>query len=189
MIAHHLATHSFATAADRVDQMMHFVAAIRAAADGLVFIANHAVHAAARPAAESALGLLLVWLLIKLRIPGRFLARRSQIKVVRIDPPAESAFRPEAFPDRFGGPEDARVFCMRFFPWYNDEHRHSGVGFHTPADVHYGRAPVLREQRAGVLTAAYTIHPERFVRKPPEPPRLPVATWINKPQEEVTTAQ
>ena len=97
-------------------------------------------------------------------------------------------YRPE-FPDRFGGPEDARVFCTRFFPWYNDEHRHSGIGYHTPADVHYGRAGVLREQRAEVLTAAYATHPERFVRKPPQPPRLPVAAWINKPQEEVTTAQ
>jgi putative transposase len=56
-------------------------------------------------------------------------------------------YRPE-FPDRFGGPEDARVFCT-----------------------------------------AYATHPERFVRKPPQPPRLPVAAWINKPQEEVTTAQ
>jgi putative transposase len=97
-------------------------------------------------------------------------------------------YRPE-FPDRFGGPEDARVFCTRFFPWYNDEHRHSGIGYHTPADVHYGRAGVLREQRAEVLTAAYATHPERFVRKPPQPPRLPVAAWINKPQEDVTTAQ
>ena len=97
MTAHHLATHSFATATDRVDQIMHVVAAIRAAADGLLFIATNAVHVAARPAAESALGLLLVWLLIKLRVPGRLLARRGQIKVVRIDPPAESAFRPEAW--------------------------------------------------------------------------------------------
>src|SRR6266536_6283009 len=97
-------------------------------------------------------------------------------------------YRPE-FPDRFGGPEDARAFCTRFFPWYNDDHRHSGIAYHTPADVHYGRAIALREQRAKVLTAAYAIHPERFVRKPPEPPRLPVAAWINQPLEEVTTTQ
>ena len=31
-------------------------------------------------------------------------------------------YRPE-FPDRFGSIEDARVFCQRFFPWYNHEHR------------------------------------------------------------------
>jgi len=97
-------------------------------------------------------------------------------------------YRPE-FPDRFGGPEDARAFCTRFFPWYNDDHRHSGIGYHAPADVHYGRAVALREQRAQVLIAAYAIHPERFVNKHPTPPALPVAAWINKPVEEVTTAQ
>jgi hypothetical protein len=39
--------------------------------------------------------------------------------------------RPE-FPDRFGCLEDAHAFCTRFFGWYNQEHRHSGIGFHTP---------------------------------------------------------
>ncbi|WP_351237679.1 type I-E CRISPR-associated protein Cas7/Cse4/CasC, partial [Streptomyces sp. NPDC002133] len=27
----------------------------------------------------------------------------------------------------------------------------------------------------------YAKHPERFVRKPPEPPKVPAAAWINKP--------
>jgi putative transposase len=87
------------------------------------------------------------------------------------------------FPDRFGSYEDALAFCRWFFGWYNDEHRHSGVGFHTPADVHYGRAELVRAQRARVLDAAYAAHPERFVRKPPAPPELPTAAWINKPEE------
>ena len=37
------------------------------------------------------------------------------------------------FPDRFGSLADARAFCDRFFPAYNHEHRHSGIGMHTPA--------------------------------------------------------
>jgi transposase len=78
-------------------------------------------------------------------------------------------YRPE-FPDRFGSPADARGFCQRFFPWYNDDHRHSALGYHTPADVHYGRAEIVRAGRFDVLTAAYAAHPERFVRKLPEPP-------------------
>jgi Integrase core domain len=103
------------------------------------------------------------------------------------NPYSESQFktlkhRPE-FPDRFGCLEDAHAFCGRFFRWYNDEHRHSGIGFHTPADVHYGRAELVRAQRATVLDAAYAAHPERFVRKPPAPPELPTAAWINKPEE------
>ena len=88
------------------------------------------------------------------------------------------------FPARFGSFEDATAFCGRFFGWYNDFHRHSGIGFHTPADVHYGRAEGVRALRAEVLGAAYAAHPERFVRKPPTPPELPGPAWINKPEED-----
>jgi putative transposase len=95
-------------------------------------------------------------------------------------------YRPE-FPERFGCFQDAHAFCSRFFRWYNDEHRHSGIGFHTPADVHYGRAAAVRDKRALVLDAAYAEHPERFVRKPPEPPALPAAVWINEPKEDPAT--
>ena len=51
----------------------------------------------------------------------------------------------------------------------------------SPADVHFGRAGAIRAARAEVLTAAYGAHPERFVRNHPEPPALPEAVWINKP--------
>lgn len=97
-------------------------------------------------------------------------------------------YRPE-FPERFGSYEDAHAYCTWFFGWYNDEHRHSGIGFHTPADVHYGRAELVHAQRGDVLTAAYAAHPERFVRRPPTPPALPTAVWINEPKEDTTTTQ
>ena len=93
-------------------------------------------------------------------------------------------YRPD-FPRQFGSLEDARSFCQQFFAWYNGVHRHSGIGFHTPADVHYGRALGRRTFRAQVLATAYAAHPNRFVRKPPEPPRLPGAAWINRPTQEV----
>lgn len=95
-------------------------------------------------------------------------------------------YRPD-FPRNFGSFEDAHAHCSRFFTWYNDDHRHSGIGFHTPADVHYGRAETIREQRGQVLDAAYAAHPERFVRKAPEPPALPTVAWINEPKEETPT--
>ena len=112
----------------------------------------------------------------------------SRPHVSNDNPYSESQFktlkyRPE-FPDRFGSFEDAHAFCSRFFSWYNDEHRHSGIGFHTPADVHYGRAEAIQTRRAEVLDAAYQAHPERFVRKPPTPPPLPQTAWINKPEED-----
>jgi Transposase and inactivated derivatives len=97
-------------------------------------------------------------------------------------------YRPD-FPERFGSYQDAHAFCGRFFAWYNDDHRHSGIGFHTPADVHYGRAELVRARRAEVLANAYAEHPERFVRKAPEPPALPTAVWINEPKEDCATTQ
>jgi putative transposase len=96
-------------------------------------------------------------------------------------------YRPE-FPDRFGSIEDGRAFCKRFFRWYNHEHRHSGIGFHTPADMLFGRAGVAQLERARVLLAAYAAHPERFVRQAPVPPSLPGPAWINTPTE-VSLAQ
>lgn len=91
-------------------------------------------------------------------------------------------YRPD-FPGRFDSIEAARLHCRKFFAWYNDEHRHAGLGLHTPADVHYGTAEAIRDKRAGVLATAYTAHSERFVRKLPEPPKLPASSWINRPDE------
>jgi putative transposase len=90
-------------------------------------------------------------------------------------------YRPE-FPDRFGALEDARAFGHVFFPWYNDDHRHSGLGLLTPAMVHFGDAPIVLARRQTVLDAAYAAHPERFVRHAPVPLPLPAAVWINKPR-------
>lgn len=89
-------------------------------------------------------------------------------------------YRPD-FPARFASIEAARLHCQRFFAWYNDEHRHTGLGLHVPADVHYGTANAVRDKRAGVLSTAFVTHPERFVRKPPEPPQIPTGSWINPP--------
>ncbi len=62
-------------------------------------------------------------------------------------------YRP-GFPARFGSIEDARAFCQRFFPWYNTEHRHSGIGLMTPAIVHAGLAPEVQGARAITLSQA-----------------------------------
>jgi putative transposase len=97
-------------------------------------------------------------------------------------------YRP-GFPRRFGSIEAARAHCQHFFGWYNNQHRHGGLGLHTAADIHYGRAAAVQAGRAHVLTSAYHAHPERFVRKPPAPPDLPGTTWINPPMEKEANAQ
>ena len=111
----------------------------------------------------------------------------SRPQVSNDNPFSESQFktmkyRPE-FPDRFGSIEDGRAFGHIFFPWYNDEHHHSGLGFLTPAVVHYGQADGVREKRKQVLAAAYAAHPERFVKGTPQPAELPSAVWINPPEK------
>ncbi|MBB5159297.1 IS3 family transposase [Saccharopolyspora phatthalungensis] len=87
------------------------------------------------------------------------------------------------FPGRFGSLEDARAFCDGFFLGYNHEHRHSGIGLHTPASVHFGTAEQIRTQRQTTLDRAHAAHPERFTRRP-NPPALPQTAWINQPTED-----
>lgn len=90
-------------------------------------------------------------------------------------------YRPD-YPERFGCAVDAQAWSRSFFAWYNHEHHHSALGLLTPADVHFGRAEQVRQERQLVLQMAYERHPERFVKGLPQPPQLPGAVWINPPK-------
>ena len=85
------------------------------------------------------------------------------------------------FPKRFGCIEDAKAFCRDFFSWYNQDHHHAGIGLMTPDQVHYGQADLIHAARQHVLDIAFRKNPERFVKKPPQPPEKPTAAWINPP--------
>lgn len=101
---------------------------------------------------------------------------------------SESAFKTlkyaPVFPERFGSLADGRAFCEAFFGYYNHEHRHSGIGLHTPASVHHGTADEIRALRQQTLDTAYAAHPARFGHRRPQPPKPPTAAWINKPSQE-----
>ena len=103
------------------------------------------------------------------------------------NPSSESQFKTMKyclqFPERFGCIQDTRGFCG----YYNNDHRHSGIGLLTPAMVHYGQAEQVLAARQETLLAAYRAHPERFVRRPPQPPALPRQAWINPPVEKPTS--
>lgn len=86
-----------------------------------------------------------------------------------------------SFPDRFGSLQDGRAFCRRFFPWYNEQHRHTSLALLTPATVHFGLTNLALEQRRHVLQSAYLAHPERF-NQPPRPKQPPAEAWINPPR-------
>ena len=113
----------------------------------------------------------------------------SRPHVSNDNPFSESQFKTlkycPAFPDRFGCIEDAHAFCETFFTYYNHEHRHSGIGYHTPASVHYGTATEVRAQRQVTLDTAYAANPARFRHRRPEPPKLPTVAWINEPQHDL----
>ncbi len=106
----------------------------------------------------------------------------SRPHVSNDNPYSEAAFKTlkycPVFPDRFGSLADAKAFCEQFFTYYNHQHRHSGIGLHTPASVHYGTAAEVRAQRQQTLDAAYAAHPNRFRHRRPEPPKIPAVAWI-----------
>ncbi|MFH9354832.1 IS3 family transposase, partial [Kitasatospora sp. NPDC017646] len=81
---------------------------------------------------------------------------------------------------RFDSLAHAREWMEAFTSYYNHEHRHSGIGPHSPASVHFGTADLVRDQRAATLSEAYERHPERFPRRP-RPPEIPRKVWINDP--------
>jgi putative transposase len=117
----------------------------------------------------------------------------SRPHVSEDNPYSESHFRTlkyrPGFPPRFGSLQDARAFARDFFAWYNHEHRHCGLGLLSPAVVHHGLVPAAIERRRQVLDTAYRAHPERFVRRPPQPLPAPQEVWINKPQTPVNKPQ
>ena len=136
-------------------------------------------RANARPAhraSQSRVGLILLsptrqnFRTIPARLSG--LHSEAQFKTLKYQPD---------FPTNFGCIEDARAYCADFFPWYNDEHHHSGLAMLTPADVHFDRIDACITARQSVMDAAFLAHPERFPHGRPVVKRPPSKVWINPP--------
>ena len=126
------------------------------------------------------LPLVLIWgfsfFFSKIGVPAspRFTYSEAQVKTLK--------YRPE-FTDSFASVEQARAFCREFFSWYNNQHRHSGIGLLTPAMVHHGTADQITARRAEVLANAYAHHPGRFKRGRPNPRTIDSNVWINRPDD------
>jgi len=113
---------------------------------------------------------------------------RSRPHVSNDNPYSESLFKTmkylPVFPDRFTDLAHARRFMGEFVDTYNHHHRHSGIGMHTPADVHYGHADAIDRDRDAALDAARRAHPERFGTRAQTRPKIlhrEPAAWINQP--------
>jgi len=72
-----------------------------------------------------------------------------------------------------------------FAQWYNHEHRHTGIGLHTPADVHFGLAAAKATDGRTVLAEARARRPHRFGGSTTAPKMLdlPDTVWINRPAD------
>jgi len=112
----------------------------------------------------------------------------SRPRVSNDNPYSESWFKTlkfaPVFPERFGSLTDARAFMADFVEGYNHHHHHTGIGLNTPADVHYGLATAKAAERAVVLAAARSRHPERFATtQDPKILAIPTTAWINQPAD------
>jgi transposase InsO family protein len=71
-------------------------------------------------------------------------------------------YRPHLPLKAFASLLQARCWVAEFVAWYNDVHRHSGIGFVTPSQRHGGTDRALLEKRALVYEAARARHPNRW---------------------------
>ena len=95
---------------------------------------------------------------------------RSRPSVSNDNPYSESLFRtlkyrPELPVKPFENLLQARRWATRLVRWYNEEHRHSAIGFVTPNQRHAGQDPALMANRAVVYEQARQANPRRWSKQ------------------------
>jgi transposase InsO family protein len=76
--------------------------------------------------------------------------------------------RSAGFPRAFASIEAAREWLASFVGWYNNSHRHSGIGYVTPVQRRTGESTKLFEKRNDTLDKAWKEKPERFPKNGPK---------------------
>lgn len=69
------------------------------------------------------------------------------------------------YPRCFKEIEEARVWVKKFVTWYNNEHRHSGIGYVTPMQRHTGEDIEIFARREKTYEGAREKHPERWAKE------------------------
>lgn len=77
-------------------------------------------------------------------------------------------YRP-SYPRVFADIEAARSYLSEYVPWYNHEHKHSGIALFSPAQVHDGSWREVWQTRERALQRYFEAHPERFRARPRTP--------------------
>lgn len=70
--------------------------------------------------------------------------------------------RPEYPPEGFESLEAAQKWSQTFIGWYNNEHRHSGIRFVTPAQRHQQQDEAVLANRKAILEKAKAQNPRRW---------------------------
>lgn len=106
------------------------------------------------------------------------------------NPFSESGFRTlkyrSNYPKVFPTVEAARAYLDQYVPWYNQQHKHSGIALFSPAQVHDGSWQQAWKVRDQALRQYFRKHPARFSAQPvtPSPAGL---VGINLPADLMNT--
>lgn len=137
------------------------------------------VHADSGPAMRSTL-------LGDLLGPLGVIQTHNRPRVSNDNPFSESEFRTMKYrpnyPGIFATLDEARAHVDTYAPWYNANHKHSGIALFSPDEVHDGTWRDRWAQRSRVQQTYYDTHPERF-HKPPSTPAPAGYVGINLPDE------
>lgn len=125
-----------------------------------------AVHADSGPAMRSTL-------LADLLGPLGIAQTHNRPRVSNDNPFSESEFRTmkyrPSYPGTFQNLDAARAWMDEYVPWYNGNHKHSGIALFSPDEVHDGTWKQRWAERDHAMQAYYTAHRERFRAKPLTP--------------------
>jgi putative transposase len=91
-------------------------------------------------------------------------------------------YRPDYPYKGFATLDDARAWVHQFVTWYNQEHKHSGLKFITPAQRHSGQTEDVMRQRQAVYEAAKAANPNRWSGTTRNWD-LPEEVWLNPEKE------
>ncbi|QEN06809.1 IS3 family transposase [Oceanispirochaeta crateris] len=90
----------------------------------------------------------------------------SRPRVSDDNPYSESLFKTlkytAGYPKYFKDIHQARVWMADFVNWYNNEHKHSGISYISPAQRHCGDGSEIMEKRNKVIRKAISKTPERW---------------------------
>ncbi len=94
----------------------------------------------------------------------------SRPRVSNDNPYSESLFRTLKYcpmwpSNGFQTLENARLWVRKFVDWYNNTHRHSQIGFVTPAQKHRGEDLILMQNRRDIYETAKLKNPLRWSGK------------------------